>query len=443
MTARKNSTKTATKRKPDKPRKNYPLTAHASGQWCKKIQGKQYYFGPWADPDAAEKKYHALAADLLAGTDHQPQQAAQTASTLTVKEMCNQYINQMQMMVDQKRRSPRTLGSIIVSCKKLVDHFGPLKRAAAVTQADFSALMHKHAKPRGTLSAATLNNEIIRWRGAFIFAVKSRWFEMPVDRAAFFGPHFVQMNRKEMRIFKQRARESGEQKVKFIERDEFHKLLAVAHTPAVRGQLWLGINVGFGNRDCGTLKVNAIDFDAGTISHARSKTGVERNNLPLWPETLAALREAIDARPEPKHAHHADHVFLTKRRLPWARENYSGPMQQEFAKLRARAGLDQDDRRKTFYCLRHTFETIGCQTGHQVAVNYIMGHVDDSMAGNYRAYQAADPMRLVTNFVRDWLFDLDTKTEPVPAVSCTTSNQVSRLAVSRRQSIFEPCGASR
>ena len=241
MTARKNSTKTATKRKPDKPRKNYPLTAHASGQWCKKIQGKQYYFGPWSDPDSAEKKYHALAADLLAGTDHQPQQPAQTASTLTVKEMCNQYINQMQMMVDQKRRSPRTLGSIIVSCKKLVDHFGPLKRAAAVTQADFAALMHKHAKPRGTLSAATLNNEIIRWRGAFIFAVKSRWFEMPVDRAAFFGPHFVQMNRKEMRIFKQRARESGEQKVKFIERDEFHKLLAVAHTPAVRGQLWLGI----------------------------------------------------------------------------------------------------------------------------------------------------------------------------------------------------------
>ena len=419
------------KTKPTKPRDNFPLTAHPCGQWCKKIKGKQYYFGPWHDAAAAETRYLKEAADLHAGTGRAA--GIETGSNaLTVVDMCNQYIAAMQMMVDQKRRSPRTLGSIVVSCKKLVEHFGRSKLAADITPAGFMALMNKHAKPRGTLSAATMNNEIVRWRGAFIFAVKSRWFEMPVERSAFFGPHFVQMNRKEMRIFKQRARDTGEQKVKFIERDEFHKLLAAAHTPAVRGQLWLGINCGFGNRDCGTLKVDAIDFDAGTVSHARSKTGVDRDNLPLWPETLAALREAIDARPEPKHPQHAEHVFLTKRRLPWARTNYSGPMMQEFAKLRTRAGLDQNDRRKTFYCLRHTFETIACQTGHQVAVNYIMGHVDDSMSGNYRAYQANEPLRLVSNFVRAWLLGLDVNPDHVPAVSYTSDRPVLRLADARR-----------
>ena len=322
------------KTKPSKPRDNFPLTAHPCGQWCKKIKGKQYYFGPWHDAAAAETRYLKEAAGLHAGTGRAA--GIETGSNaLTVVDMCNQYIAAMQMMVDQKRRSPRTLGSIVVSCKKLVEHFGRSK-------------------------------------------------------------------------------------------------LAAAHTPAVRGQLWLGINCGFGNRDCGTLKVDAIDFDAGTVSHARSKTGVDRDNLPLWPETLAALREAIDARPEPKHPQHADHVFLTKQRLPWARNNYSGPMMQEFAKLRTRAGLDQNDRRKTFYCLRHTFETIACQTGHQVAVNYIMGHVDDSMSGNYRAYQANEPLRLVSNFVRAWLLGLDVNPDHVPAVSYTSASPVLRLADARR-----------
>jgi hypothetical protein len=33
---------------------------------------------------------------------------------------------------------------------------------------------------------------------------------------------------------------------------------------------------------------------------------------------------------------------------------------------------------------RHTFETIGGESRDQVAVNHIMGHADNSMAGVYR-----------------------------------------------------------
>jgi hypothetical protein len=43
--------------KPEKPYKEFPLFAHASGVWAKKIKGQMRYFGPWSDPDGAKAKY--------------------------------------------------------------------------------------------------------------------------------------------------------------------------------------------------------------------------------------------------------------------------------------------------------------------------------------------------------------------------------------------------
>jgi hypothetical protein len=42
---------------PTKPYADFPIFAHESGEWCKKIRGKQFFFGVWADPDAADAKY--------------------------------------------------------------------------------------------------------------------------------------------------------------------------------------------------------------------------------------------------------------------------------------------------------------------------------------------------------------------------------------------------
>ncbi len=58
----------------------------------------------------------------------------------------------------------------------------------------------------------------------------------------------------------------------------------------------------------------------------------------------------------------------------------------------------------SFYSLRHTFETVASGTGDQVAVDAIMGHINDEMASLYRERIADDRLLRVVEFVHVWRF---------------------------------------
>lgn len=78
----------------------------------------------------------------------------------------------------------------------------------------------------------------------------------------------------------------------------------------------LGVNCGFGNADCATLPIAALDLAGEWLSYHREKTGINRR-CPLWPETVEALRDAMEKRPEPKNPEHLGVVFITYKRDTW------------------------------------------------------------------------------------------------------------------------------
>ncbi len=54
---------------------------------------------------------------------------------------------------------------------------------------------------------------------------------------------------------------------------------------------------------------------------------------------------------------------------------------------------------RNFYTLRHNFETWGGESRDQVGVDAIMGHVDPSMAGQYREGISDERLRAVVEAV--------------------------------------------
>lgn len=386
--------KTTTKKpvkKPKAPWDNFPLFPHASGQWCKKIRGRPFYFGVWADPEGAEKRYQEVKDDLHAGRTPRPKSAG---GGLTLEQLSNRFLNAKRHRRESGELNARTFGEYHAACEHLINAFGKTRLVTDLLADDFAKY---RAQLTERLGPVALGNEIQRVRSLFKFGYENGLIENPVR----FGTEFVKPSRRTIRIAK-----SGRPQ-RTLTAAEITKLLKLAG-PQMQAMILLGINCGFGNGDVAAAPLTAFDLGKGIVDYPRPKSGVERRAV-LWPETVKALKAVIAKPRAEKEPEAAGLVFITKYGRRWVRNTETKRVDgvgREFAKLLTEAGIKREG--LNFYALRHTFKTVADETRDIPAVNRIMGHHDPSIGGVYRHWNkdAAENARLkaVADHVRKWLF---------------------------------------
>jgi integrase len=384
--------------RPKKPYPDFPLTPHASGAWQKKIRGKIHYFGKWArrvngklvriEGDSWKEAldlYKAQADDLHAGRTPRVK-----GDELTVAGLCNQFLT-----AKLRKRTSGELGSrMFVEYKEttdlLVAAFGKDRPVDDLAADDFEALRAAMAERWGPVR---LGNAITRVKSVFKYALDNGLIARPIR----YGSEFKKPDKAVLR--RHRAK-NGE---KMLEADQVRTLVEAAGVP-LRAMILLGINCGFGNHDVASLPFSALDLEAEWVDFPRPKTGIPRR-CPLWPETVAAIREALAERPTPKDQADAGIVFLMPSGRRWARnteKSFTSCLAVHVGELMKKLDMRRDG--IGFYTLRHVFRTVADAARDPVAIDLIMGHSDPSMGGHYRERIDDSRLQAVVDHVRAWLF---------------------------------------
>lgn len=392
--------------KPKPPFPGFPLTPHATGKWCKKIRGRVHYFGHWAKRvdgqlcrvpgdgwEQALAEYKKDAEDLHAGRTPRS-----TSGELTVGALLNRFLDAKRRRVESHEIRERMYVEYRLLADLVVATFGGKRLVIDLAADDFASLRSIMARRWGP---QRLKTAIVRTRSLFKFGIDNGLIERPVR----FGSEFTVPDKATMR--RHRALNGSGH---MLEADDVRALLDVAGVQAM-AMVLLGINCGLGNADVASLEFGHLDLGRGWLLYPRPKTGIDRR-CPLWPETVAALRVVLTARPEPADPADAMLVFLTRNGTPLLRMAAGlarvDIVHNRFGRLLRQTGLSHHGR--GFYTLRRVFRTVADGARDPVAIDLVMGHSDSSMGGVYR--QRVDDARLVavTNHVRTWLFGADVAT---------------------------------
>jgi integrase len=352
------------------------------------VRQKFHYFGKVADDPEGQKALELWLAqkdDILAG---RVPRMTPTAG-VTIRDLCNSFCTHKNALLTAGEITDWTFKEYLATCDRLCRALGKDRLADDVVADDFRQLREDIAKAWGPVR---LGNEIGRVKGVFKFGYESGLLDKPPR----YGPQFKKPSAKVLR--KTRAARG----LRMFEREELLAILNVT-PPIQKAMLLLAINGGLGNHDIATLPVSAVDLRRGWMNYPRPKTGIDRR-IPLWPESIEALKLVLAQRKEPKDSAHKNLVFISVQGESYISQNSGHRIAKtilyfiEKAKIR-RPGL-------SFYSLRHTFQTIAEGSRDLAAVQAIMGHVPTSsdMSAVYRERVDDDRLRAVTEHVRRWLY---------------------------------------
>jgi integrase len=378
----KNSSKARSPKPPRPP--DAVLFWHPSGRWCKKIKGKQYYFGR-DDYASALAKYEQKKDDLFVG------RVPDEPGSLTVGSLCKQFLTTKLALLDAGELSRHTVDWYGKVCKLLCERFGKARPVSDLEVGDFEKLktwMTKRANGKRRWAPVRVANFVNGVRVVFNYAYENKL----IDKPMVYGQGFKRPSKK---VIRRHRREQG---LKMFEAHELKAMIDKAG-PALRAMLYLAINGGLGNTDVSHLPLSALDLKSGWLDYPRPKTGVERK-IPLWRETTESIRDWLRVRPEPVKDEHADLLFLTAKGGSW--DNQDNPVTRQTTRLMAACGLNGH---RNFYSVRHTFQPIADESGDFIAVRKIMGHTSSDIADHYRERISDTRLSQVVEHVRAWLFD--------------------------------------
>lgn len=411
--------KTSAKPKKKRPKKKFPLNIHkGTGYWCKKVNGKVFYFGRVADDPkgvAALEQWLREKDELYAGREPRDKLEGEA----TIELLCSKFLEHQEGRLKTKEIGLRTWQGYIDTCKNIEAGFGRQRTVANLTPEDFRKF---RAKLAGTRKLQALKNEILRVRGVFKYGLKAKVISQPADYGMSFEippANAIERERNEHR------NEHGD---RMFEADEVRMLLdhldgktvvsaridkktkkpikvPGRRNRSLRAMVLLAANCAFGQTDLSSVPTRAVDLEKGWVDFPRPKTG-EPRRIPLWPETILAIGEWLKVRPKAKSAADSNLLFLTREGARLVKLHESGYhtdlIGQKFAKRLRLLGIKRP--RLSIYGLRHGFETIAGETADQVAVDAVMGHKAPGMARLYRERIGDDRLSRVVNRVRDWLF---------------------------------------
>jgi len=378
--------------KPEKPYEGFPLYAHASGRWAKKIRGKTFFFGPWSDPDAALERLNREYPYLSQGK-RPPEPDADGPTVATV---CNEHLEHQDALLLEKQRSVETFNEHLAAAKAMTATLGRDRLVDDLRPEDFAALRKRLADGVGPV---TLRNRIGRVKAVFNYAHK----QGRIGSLPRYGAQFDPPTAKQIRLARADAGE------KYLDAKQIRALLADAN-PIMKAMILLGINCGFNARDCSLLTDDYVDLGGSWISYRREKTG-ERRDCPLWPETVDALRAVLDNRPKANAPADAKRVFLNRRGGTYERKSSRGkvgscPICCMFNRLLTK--LDMNRTGLNFGSLRHTHRTEADAIQDPQAKRRIMGHTAGTGEAVESGYiERIHPERLtaITDRIHDWLFN--------------------------------------
>jgi len=366
-------------------KKALPLSIHkGSGFWTKVHNFKRYYLLKVAEDPKGRKSWDRWQDILTEITTGRP---SPSSNGIELRELCETWMRHHDDKLAAGEITKRTHAEYTDSCNHILEILGKSRTVATIGPEDFAKLRRAYSDRFGICG---LSKRITHTKSLFAFA----YSEDLIDRPAKYGKSFAKPSAK---IY--RAHRIAKGSMDFT-REEIRLMLD--HSTAIqRAMILIAINSACGNTDIADMPRSAIDLDAGWLTYPRAKTAILRR-VPLWPETLAAIREAIASHPN----HPSGMLFISKRGNDYRADSRTGwRVTGEFRQVLKRAGIDP--KKRGFYGLRRSFQTQAEEGGDLVACKAIMGHsfAETDMSARYRQRISDDRLRKVVEVVRGWLFD--------------------------------------